>query len=120
MVAGTRAIGQPPAPVQRQAGIKGALGDKDLSSGRPLERSTERTEEALFIQPRPRPIRLVWSGQALSPTKAPAPLKGELSPNVLETLSEFQLEDRSSFGLLTGTRAHSDNGDRGFWHAMAR
>ena len=58
-----------------QAGIEGVLGNEALLSGRHLERSKERAEAALFIQPRPKPIRLVWSGQALSPVKAPSPLK---------------------------------------------
>ena len=61
VVAGSRAIGQPPAPVQRQAEIEGVLGDEALSSGRHLEQSTEHAEAALFVQSRPRPIHLVRS-----------------------------------------------------------
>ena len=59
VVASMSAIDQPPAPVQRQAGIEGALRDESLSSGRLLEQSTKCTEAALVIQLRSRPTRLV-------------------------------------------------------------
>ena len=100
IVAGTRPIGQLPAPLHGRAGIEGALRDEALSSGRPLEWSTECIEEPLFIQRRSRPIKLVQSGQPLSPATVSLPVKGVLPPNVLEALSE--LEDRYSFVLPTG------------------
>ena len=99
VVARTLAIGQRPAPSHGLAGIEGALGDEALSSRRPLEQSTEGAEGSLFIQPRSRPIKLVRSGQPLSPAPVSLPLKRTLSPNVLKVLSE--LEDCYSFGLPT-------------------
>ena len=54
----------------------------------------------MFIQPRPRLIILVRSGQALSSAKVSSSLKGVLPLMCWEALSE--LEDRYSFGLLTG------------------
>ena len=86
---------------------EGALGNEALSSGQHLEQSTEHVKASLFVQPRPEPIRLVQSGQPLSPVKAPSPLKGELPPNVLEALSE--LKDRYSFGPPTGTKCSDLN-----------
>ena len=56
----------------------------------------ELAEAISFVQPKPKPIRLVQSGLALSPVKALSPLKGELPPSVLQARSE--LEDRYSFG----------------------
>ena len=44
----------------------------------------------------------MWSEQALPLPRVSSPLKGVLPPNVLEALSE--LEDRYSFGLLTGAQ----------------
>ena len=55
-----RAIGPPlSVPVHERDGIEGALGDKALSFGWRLERSTERAEVVLLVQPKPKPIRLV-------------------------------------------------------------
>ena len=49
VVPNTRAIGQLPAPFHMQARIEGALRDEPLSSGRPLEQSTEHAKATLFI-----------------------------------------------------------------------
>ena len=49
VVDGVWATGQLPSPLQGQAGIKGALGDEALSSGRPLERSIACTEAAMVL-----------------------------------------------------------------------
>ena len=60
VAARTHAIGPPPsAPMHEWAGIKGALGDEAISSGQRLEWSMKCTEAVLFVQPKPKPIRLV-------------------------------------------------------------
>ena len=78
-------------PCMSGLGSKGRL-ETRLSSGRRLERSTEHAEAVLLVQPKPKPIRLVRSGLVLSPVKVPSPLKGELTPSVLQALRES--EDR--------------------------
>ena len=103
VAAGVQAIGPLPlVPIHERPGSEGALGDQALSSGRHLERSTECAEAISFVQPKPKPIRLVRSGLTLSPVKVLSPLKGELPPSVLQALSE--LEDCYSFGPSPGAQ----------------
>ena len=62
VVAGTQAIGQQPALSHGLTGIEAVFGDEALSSGRPLDWSTEGADVPLFVQPSSMPIKLVWSG----------------------------------------------------------